>query len=150
VSDPTLDAARSIVGDHLSTIRGALAGADAGMLNRRPAGDDSNPAAVIVVHALSSARYWLHVATGATPPPRDRDAEFRTTVDGVDELLRFVDEMGSDINAVLDEADAFDPGAHRDVEDVTAAWALVHAVEHLGEHVGHLGLTRQLWDAGTT
>jgi hypothetical protein len=29
---------------------------------------------------------------------------------------------------------------------VTAAWALLHALDHLGEHVGHAHLTRQLLD----
>jgi hypothetical protein len=149
VPDPTLDAARSIVGDHLSTIREALAGADADMLNRRPAGPDSNSAAVLVVHALSSLRHWLHVAVGAAPPARDRDSEFRTIVGGADELLRFVDEIEADVDSLLGGAGAFDPGAHRTAEDVTAAWALLHALEHLGEHVGHLGITRQLWDTAS-
>ena len=31
-------------------------------------------------------------------------------------------------------------------EPVTAAWALIHALVHLREHVGHAELTRQLWD----
>jgi hypothetical protein len=29
---------------------------------------------------------------------------------------------------------------------VSAAWALLHALEHLREHEGQLFLTRQLWD----
>ena len=47
---------------------------------------------------------------------------------------------------------AFDPGATGTApwrtdgadEPVTAAWALLHALEHLREHVGHAQLTRQL------
>jgi hypothetical protein len=33
---------------------------------------------------------------------------------------------------------------------VTAAWALIHAVEHLQEHVAHAELTRQVWDRAAT
>jgi len=29
--------------------------------------------------------------------------------------------------------------------DAPAAWALLHALEHLREHVGQMLLTRQLW-----
>jgi hypothetical protein len=28
----------------------------------------------------------------------------------------------------------------------TAAWAVIHAVEHLSEHVAHAELTRQMWE----
>jgi hypothetical protein len=31
-------------------------------------------------------------------------------------------------------------------EPVTAAWALLHALEHVGLHLGHAQITRQLWD----
>jgi hypothetical protein len=54
---------------------------------------------------------------------------------------------------MLDRDVSFDPGAvgrpswrSDDGEEppVTAAWALLHALEHLREHVGHAQLTRQL------
>jgi hypothetical protein len=32
-------------------------------------------------------------------------------------------------------------------QDVPAAWALLHAMEHLREHEGQMSLTRQLWEA---
>jgi hypothetical protein len=147
VPDPTFQAAGAIVQDHLATIRDVVVGADARRLNARPAGPDSNPAAVLVMHAAASTRHWLHVAAGVPPPPRDRDAEFRTVVEGPDELLAFVDEVATDVASLVASAGPFEPAAHREAEDVTAAWALVHAVEHLAEHVGHLGLTRDLWAA---
>jgi hypothetical protein len=31
-------------------------------------------------------------------------------------------------------------------EEVPPAFALIHAIAHLREHVGHIGLTRQLWE----
>ena len=31
-------------------------------------------------------------------------------------------------------------------EEQSAAWALVHALEHLREHSGQIGLTRQVWE----
>ena len=145
-SDPTIEAARSIVEGRLAAIRAGLDGASTESLNWRPAGPDSNSMAVLTVHALSSTRFWLSVALDAPPADRDRDSEFRTEVAGLDELLAFVDRVEPDIRAALDGGAGYEPGARREAKDVTAAWALLLAVEHLGEHVAHLELTRQLWD----
>lgn len=154
MADPLLAEAGTILAEHLRSIRASISDASAEMLNARPAGPDSNPPAVLVMHAAASTRHWLHVAVGATPPPRDRDQEFRTVVRGPDELLAFVDEVDAGTRALLASAGDLDTGAVREGadhgEDVTAGWALLHALEHLAEHVGHLGLTRQLWDQRTT
>jgi len=151
-TDPTLEAARSIVDESLDAMRAAIAGASADSLNRRPAGDDTNPIAVLVVHASSSTRWWLSVALGEPVPERDRPSEFLTTVADADELLAVFDPIAADCRALLSTDAAFDAGAMRedprDGDRVTAAWALIHAVEHLREHVGHAELTRQIWEDG--
>ena len=148
MSDPTLEAARSVVDESLDAMRAAIAGASGEALNRRPAGDETNSIAVLVVHALNSTRWWLSVALGRQVPERDRPSEFHTIVAGADELLGVFDPIAADCRALLSADVAFDPGAiredPRDGEEVTAAWALMHAVEHLREHVGHAELTRQL------
>jgi hypothetical protein len=150
VSDPTIEAARGFVEESLTAMRAAVADASADALNRRPAGDDTNPVAVLVVHALSSTRWWLSVATGAPLPDRDRPAEFLTTVADADELLAVFDPIAADCRALLDTDMVFAPGAIREdprgSEQVTAVWALIHAVEHLREHVAHAELTRQLFE----
>jgi hypothetical protein len=148
-SDPMLEAARSIVDESLDAMRAAIVGASAQVLNGRPAGDDTNPIAVLVVHALSSTRWWLSTALGEPIPERDRPAEFLTTVSSADELLDVFDPLAADCRALLSIDTAFDPGAiredPRDGDRVTAAWALIHAIEHLREHVAHAELTRQLF-----
>jgi hypothetical protein len=149
-SDPTIEAARSIIDASLGAMRAAIVGASADSLNRRPAGDDTNPVAVLVVHAVSSTRWWLSVSLGAPIPERDRASEFITTVAEADELLAMFDPIAADCRALLDTDASFDPGSiredPRDGDQVTAAWALIHAVEHLREHVGHAELTRQLFE----
>jgi Protein of unknown function (DUF664) len=146
--DPMLQAAASIVDESLEAMRGAIVGASADQLNRRPAGEETNPVAVLVVHALSSTRWWLSVALDQPLPERDRPSEFLTAVGSADELLEAFDPLAADCRALLSLDVAFDPGAiredPRDGDRVTAAWALLHAVEHLREHVGHAELTRQL------
>jgi uncharacterized damage-inducible protein DinB len=149
-ADPTIEAARRFVDESLSSMRVAVVGASAEALNERPAGDDTNPVAVLVVHAVQSTRWWLSVARGLPLPDRDRPSEFLTTVADADELLALFDPVAADCRELLDSDAAFDGGAiredPRDGEQVTAVWTLVHAVEHLREHVAHAELTRQLLD----
>jgi hypothetical protein len=155
-NDPTLIAATENIGESLDELRKTVASLTAEQLNTRPAGEDSNPLGVITMHALASTRSWLAIATGAPLPPRDRPAEFRTVVDDAGAFLADVDAQSAAILAMLDEADSFDPSRTGvptwavvvDPEaPVTAAWALQHALAHLGEHVGHAQLTRQLFEA---
>lgn len=151
-TDPTFISARENIGDSLTELRKAVAALTAEQLDTRPAGEDSNPLGVIAIHALGSTRAWLSLATDTPPPPRDRDAEFRTVVEDTGAFLADVDERIADILALIDAAENFD-AARSEVpgwlppgegEPVTAAWALHHALAHLGEHVGHAQLTRQL------
>jgi hypothetical protein len=150
MADPMVDAARAILDDSFDAMREAIAGAAPGSLDRRPAGDDTNSIAVLAVHSLSSTRWWLSLAITATTPERDRPSEFLATAESADELLTFFDGMVADCRSLLETDVPFDAGAPRTDnadEVVTAAWALLHAVEHFREHVGHIQLTRQVLDA---
>jgi hypothetical protein len=152
VTDPTIAAARDILGDSLDELRKALDGCSAEQLNRRPAGEDTNGLAVLATHALGSTRSWLSLAVDATLPERDRDAEFRVVVEDPAAFMVQVDTLAGACRALLETARPFDPGrvgaapwrTYGAEEPVTAAWALLHALEHLREHIGHAQLTRQL------
>ena len=149
--DPTIEAARDILGDSLRELRTAVDGCSADDLNRRPIEGDTNPLAVLVTHAMQSTRSWLSVATGAPPPDRDRDAEFLAVVDDAVAFLAWLDDISAECRALLQVDVAYDPGLTVSApwrpygadEPLTAVWALLHALEHLREHVGHAQLTRQ-------
>jgi uncharacterized damage-inducible protein DinB len=155
VSDPTYVAASDILADSLEELRKALEGCSAEELNRRPAGEDTNGLAVLATHALGSTRSWLSLATGAPLPDRDRDAEFRVVVEDPSAFLAAFDAQAAACRALLEIEGSFEPGREGTArwrtyaadEPVTAAWALLHALEHLREHVGHAQLTRQLHGA---
>jgi uncharacterized damage-inducible protein DinB len=153
VPDPTIAAARQILDDSLDQLRAAVDGCSAEQLNRRPAGDDTNGLAVLAKHALHSTRAWLSLAVGAPIPPRDRPAEFAVVVDDAEAFRRGFDDLAASCRAALTTEAAFEPDrtgmapwrpAPQDREPVTAAWALLHALAHLREHVGHAQLTRQV------
>lgn len=152
--DPILAAAREALAESFDELRGAVAGLTPDDLNRRIAGEGTNPLAVIATHALQSTRSWTSLAVGAPLPPRDRPAEFTVVAD--EAFGSWVDRRVGECLALLDEADGFDPGregvapwrtSDPDVP-VTAAWALLHAIAHLGEHVGHAHVMRDLLRGG--
>jgi hypothetical protein len=147
--DPTIEAAREVLGESLDEVRRGIDGLSIDELNAVPAGGDTNSIAVIATHALASTLSWLSLAMGAPPPPRDRDAEFRAIAD--EGFASRADDMISRCMAVLDGG-AWDPArvgtpnwsARLASEPRTAAYALSHALAHLGEHVGHVHMTREL------
>ncbi len=123
-------------------------------LNWKPAGEASNSVAVLTVHSLHSTRSWLSVAMGEPLPARDRASEFRVSAEDNISVFGVFDEMAADCIALLAPSHSVDWAAMREThtrnpEDdlrVPAAWALLHAIEHLREHLGQMLLTRQLWE----
>jgi uncharacterized damage-inducible protein DinB len=155
MTDPMVLAARHVFDRCVDDMRPAIEGASPEALNWRPAGEETNSIAILAVHAMTSSRTWLTVAVGAPEPERDRDAEFRTEVGDAAELLTVFDALAEDCRAALATDEAVDWSAERvpnrrpgsAPEPITAGWTLLHALGHLREHVAHLQLTRQLWDA---
>jgi hypothetical protein len=98
---------------------------------------------------MGSTRDWLCIAFDAPAPQRDREAEFLTTADSSEALLAYIDSVDSDCRRLFETHSEIDAGAiRRDGDDrPTAAWSLLHTVEHLREHLGQTYLTRQLWEA---
>ena len=148
MTDPTIAAARELFEEELAEMREAIDGLPPEALAWRPPAEDSNTLTILATHAMHSSRWWFTIARGAPLPDRDRPSEFVAESGSVDEILAFMDTMAADCRARLDPDEAFDPGAERTVPDdepVTSAWALLHALEHLREHVAQAQLTRQLW-----
>ena len=148
--DPMIVATRELFEEELAELREAVDGIPSEALEWRPPAKDSNTLTILATHGMHSTRWWLTVARGAPLPDRDRPSEFVAEVANVDELLGFVDAMAKDCLARLDPEEPFDPGVVRELPDddpVTSAYALLHAMEHLREHVAQAQLTRQLWNA---
>jgi uncharacterized damage-inducible protein DinB len=157
MTDPLVSVARNLFGQSASEMRGSIEGASSEALNWRPAGEETNSIAVLAVHSLHSSRWWLSVALGKPEPDRDRDSEFLASTDDAASLLAFCDSMTADCRALLSIEEPVDWSQPRtttreqgDPDPLTAGWALLHALEHLREHVAHLQLTRQLWEAGAS
>lgn len=149
--------ARNIFDEVAEAMRLAIVGASAEVLNTKPSGPDTNSITVLAAHSMHSTRSWLSVATGAPLPARNRDDEFVATMPDDAALLALFDAMVADCQKLFEGSDVIDWSAPAKTHarpqpyeegEVPAAWALLHALEHLGEHTGQIQLTRQLLDPG--
>ena len=156
MTDSILASAAYVLTDHLKELRAAVDGLPGEALDWKPGGEDTNSVAVLVTHVLNSTRWWISTAVGAPLPDRERDSEFRVRSGDTAGLLDFLDDFGAQVLVLLDNAGEIEWAANRkthigpdpDLPDyVPASFALLHAIEHFGEHVAHVSLTRQLWEA---
>jgi uncharacterized damage-inducible protein DinB len=128
-----------------SRLRKALEGLDMAQLDRAPA-PETNSIAVLVTHACASELDWLHTAAGRTMQ-RDRDAEFRARGQSAEQVAAAVERAATEMPALVRAAVSAGADATRRSRagrELSAAWCLLHALDHLAEHVGHAELTRQL------
>lgn len=127
----------------------ALDGLSAEALNWRPLeGDEStNSLAMTLTHLAGSERYWVGEVAGEQPAHRDREAEFRARAASAAELTALLDQAGALTRQTLERLPPEkleETVALRD-RTVTRRWAVLHALEHIAIHIGHMQLTRQLW-----
>ena len=87
---------------------------------------------------------WLHTSLGAL---LEKEGFW-----SLEATARLLDSAMEDVRPVLETLTPDDLDkmrfSRRHGKDFSVMWGLLHALEHWGEHVGHLGLTRQLWDQG--
>jgi hypothetical protein len=153
--DALTSAAETIVVGCCSDLRAAVAGLDERALAWQPAADASS-LSQLVRHGVSATRYLL---TGAATGTADRTrylAEERTpsfsdapaSAANLTALLAGLEAEIPTLLAGLPVARLSEPVTVHgdDGEPPARAWMLLHACDHLREHVGHAQLTRQLID----
>lgn len=114
----------------------------------RPPTPEANSLRAILSHAVASAEWWVLSCVGQRPLERDRDAEFAAETDWPAmraRLQRWLADaevllagMGSAEFAAVSRHPAGDRMNRR---------CLVHTVEHLGLHLGHVEITIDWWKA---
>lgn len=131
----------------------AIAGLPVEALDWVP-GTEMNSLCVLVVHTTAAARFWIGDVALGEDSRRDRDAEFKARgMSALDLAARFaaLEDYARAVlpRITLGSLSALRPVPNRDTT-VTVGWALLHALEHTGLHLGHAQLMRQLWDQKLT
>jgi hypothetical protein len=139
-----------IVDRHLDKMAEIIAEMHDEEVNRRPDLPGANSAYQIVFHSCAVLEWWTHSAILGKVVDRDRPAEFQAT-GTVPALLRRIETVraqllrdlkGMDLDAPL-QGSARDEYADTPVAKSTGG-VLLHMLEELAQHHGHLELTRDL------
>jgi hypothetical protein len=151
--DPIVAAVREMLDECCADMRIAVNGLDPAILEKQPA-EDASSLAVLVRHADTSTRYLLGLAA-AGRGDRDRyrgevrPASFENVASTDEALIGIIDALEEDARRLIASVPLDLLGEHVVFESSseqgpTRAWALLHAIEHFREHVGHAQLTRQV------
>jgi uncharacterized damage-inducible protein DinB len=113
-------------------------------------GTDANSINVLVVHLTAAERYWIGAAAMGEPSDRIRDEEFQAhglTVEELKQRLNAADVYARQAlpRFMLADLETVRKSLRSD-KTFTVGWCLLHALEHSALHLGHIQLTRQLWE----
>lgn len=135
-------------------ISNLIADLPAEALNWRPIKgvDDhaTNSLGVLAAHVAGAEHFWMAEVVGGFPATRDREAEFAFHVSDASELRFRLEKSAAETKAVLEMLTETDLNSTRQVQgrSVPVRWAILHVVDHMALHLGHMQITYQLWRGG--
>jgi hypothetical protein len=115
--------------------------------------NEMNSINVLVTHLTGAERYWIGDVALGEISGRIREAEFRvrgkSTMDLAVLINTATEYAQSAVTKLSLEDLTVERTSSRDGRVFTVGWALMHALEHTALHLGHIQVTRQLWDEKT-
>lgn len=119
--------------------------------NWRPLPEGTNSIYAILTHLLGAQNDWVRRVINGEALPRDREAEFRAT-GRLGELARRWERACQETDTILSKlsrpqlAEIRDVPGHPEWGVITVRWCILHVISHLALHLGHIQLTRQMWE----
>jgi len=126
----------------------ALEGASPDAINWKPATTPCDSLAGLVHHIVEVQRLWLDTVVGGEPVPPGLATAHAATAQSSDDLVRLMDESLAKSKTRLESLAAaqYDEERERRGRTMTVRWAAYHTLEHTAMHVGHMQITRQVYD----
>jgi uncharacterized damage-inducible protein DinB len=128
----------------------AIQGLDNSAANWRPMKKDTNSIYAVISHIIGAQNNWVRKIISKQEIQRDREAEFRATGDLKEIVERFKKES-LEIENILARLDRVQLTETRQVSahpqgEATVRWCILHVLTHNAIHLGHIQLTRQVWE----
>lgn len=110
----------------------------------------TNSLGVLGVHVAGAEHFWIAEVIGGQPPTRDRPGEFAFEATDSQEIVDRLEKVGAETRAVLAtmSEESLSETRERDGRTVYVRWAMLHVIDHLALHLGHMQITYQLWMEG--
>ena len=128
-------------------IEQALEALPADVLDWKP-GPEMNSISVIITHLTGAERFLIGDVIMGEPSNRNREAEFLVEGLAKQDLLDRLTTVDAYIKWAFEKmslADLETSRTHpRNGKQVSVSWAILHALEHTGIHLGHIEVTVQL------
>ena len=135
----------------LGEVKNAIQGMSQEELNWVPLPTDTKSPCVLASHIAGSVGFWVHQVVGGIDVKRDRDAEFTAPGASAAELEALLDRAAQTTRDVLQNLSSDDLSQIKDVRPgqppMSLRGAVLRSISHLGEHLGHLTLTKQFYAA---
>ena len=108
-----------------------------------------NSVSIIITHLTGAERFLIGDVIMNDPSSRNREAEFSVSGMSKADLVNRLTATEAYLTAALEALSLSDLETQRihprHGNQVTVAWALLHALEHAATHVGHIQITVQMW-----
>jgi hypothetical protein len=112
-------------------------------------GPEMNSVSVIIVHLTGAERFLSGDVIMQDPSNRNREAEFSIAGMSKADLIQRLTDTEAYLTAAFEKLSLSDLETERihprHGNQVSVAWALLHALEHAATHVGHIQITVQMW-----
>jgi len=127
--------------------------------NWRPDAEDHRSVYSYIIHLTNSDGYWFRQIIGGEPfidrggKETGRKSEWDEEGNLADALDRWEETSLKSQNEIIRNLTLEQLGEKVYVPsggikgNVPRRWAILHQIRHMGEHQGHIQLTRQLWEA---
>ena len=153
----------NMIEDLRGQVSDLVAGLPAEALNWRPIQGAASPTedhatnslAVLAAHVAGAEHFWIAEVIAGHPATRERAAEFRMQTDDAQALQALLVDVGRETRVILEALDEATlagncraPASAGRERVVPVRWAILHVIDHTALHVGHMQLTRQLWQGG--
>lgn len=113
-------------------------------------GKEMNSINVLVTHLVASQKYWIDAVALGEPTNRVREEEFKVQGIKTEDLRQLILDANASVSRSLARFSLGDletsRKSPRNDRIFSIGWCLLHALEHSALHLGHIQLTRQLWE----
>lgn len=117
-------------------------------MNWKPGGENFNSLYTTAYHTICSQNWWITENLNQVKIERDRTAEFKAYAENLDQLYQMYESIQSETKRILETVGCNEIQHLREVKGrkVSVEWIVIHVVEHTALHLGHMQVTKQLWE----